>query len=113
MEKTEKIGAKSRGLKKKEFFGPLFFSTLFLGLIICLTIFVKKTTTPFYLISEVISSVDGVGEILKGRMLVMEKFGFNNSDNYRQVEGVKAELELVRNKLIEIKVKLTDKPWAN
>ena len=113
MEKTETIGVKNRGLKKKGFFGLLFFSTLFFGLMICLTIFEKKTTIPFYLISEAISSIDKAKEKLKGRMLVMEKDGYSDSAYYKHADEMKVELQLVHDKLIEIKVKLKDKPWAN
>ena len=64
---------------------------------------------PSYLIIAAISSVDKLEE----RIMVMEKSEFNDSD-YRQAKDIKTELELVRDKLIEIKIKLKDnKHWAD
>ena len=65
------------------------------------------------LINKLIYTVDKLETNLKGRMLVMEKGGFNDSGNYRQAGDIKTELKLVRDKLSEIKIKLKDKPWAN
>lgn len=46
-------------------------------------------------------------------MLIMEKDGFSDSGSYKEANEIQAELELVRNKLIELKIKLKNKPWAN
>ena len=117
MEKMVTIGEKEDTENTKfNAIGALFTIIVFISISLLaffLVFFVVDEKKPSYLIIAAISSVDELEERLKGRMLVMEKGGFNNSDNYRQAEDIKTELELVRDKLSEIKMKLKDKPWAN
>jgi len=94
-----------------------------LGLLLMILIFIvigsglfvsfidKRINKPSYLVGELIYTVDRLETNLKGRVLIMEKGG--DSDNYKQAGEIKTELELVHNKLSEIKIKLKDKPWAN
>ena len=98
---------------KRDSIGILFTIIVFIGIGLLLFYAVESRNKPSNLINEVIFSVDKLQKRLKERMLVMEKGGFNDSGNYRQAGDIKTELELVRDKLSEIKIKLKDKPWAN
>ena len=114
--KIEKIATKeveSKDTKIIDALGILFVIIIFIGFSLLLFFSIKSRNNPHNFTSEAISSVYKLQERLKGRMLVMEKGGFNDSDNYRQAEDIKTELELVLDKLSEIKIKLKDKPWAN
>ena len=114
MKKMVTIGEKEDTKNtKSNSIGALFAIIVFISISLLIFFVVEARNKPSHLISEAISSVYKLQERLKGRMLVMEKGGFNDSDNYRQAEDIKTELELVRDKMIEIKIKLKDKPWAN
>jgi len=113
MEKIATKGVESKDTKNIDALGILFVIIVFIGFGLLLFFSVESRNKPSHIISEVISSVDKLQERLKRRMLVMEKGGFNNSDNYRQAEDIKTELELVLDKLSEIKIKIKDKPWVN
>ena len=113
MEKIATKGVESKDTTNMNTLGALFVIIVFIGFGLLLFFSIKSKNKPHYIISEAISSVYKLQERLKGRMLVMEKGGFNDSDNYGQAKDIKTELELVRDKLIEIKIKLKDKPWAN
>ena len=113
MEKIATKGVESKDTKNIDALVILFVIIVFIGSGLLLSFSVESKNKPPHLISEVVYFVDKLQKRLKGRMLVMEKGGFNNSDNYRQAEDIKTELELVRDKLIEIKMKLKNKPWAN
>ncbi|MBM2817738.1 MAG: hypothetical protein HW401_328 [Parcubacteria group bacterium] len=75
--------------------------------------YAQKNKSPYYLITSTILSMDKISKMVGGRMLVMEKNGFIDSAHYKQGEEIKEELELISGKLIAIKTKLKDKPWAN
>ena len=113
MEKIATKGVESKDTKIIDALGILFVIIIFIGFSLLLFFSIKSRNNPHNFTSEAISSVYKLQERLKGRMLVMEKGGFNDSDNYRQAEDIKTELELVLDKLSEIKIKLKDKPWAN
>ena len=91
----------------------LFAIIVFISINLLILFVVEARNKPSHLISEAISSIDKAKEKLKGRMLVMEKDGYSDSAYYKHADEMKVELQLVHDKLIEIKVKLKDKPWAN
>ena len=113
MEKIATKGVESKDTKIIDALGILFVIIIFIGFSLLLFFSIKSRNNPHNFTSEAISSVYKLQERLKGRMLVMEKGGFNDSDNYKQAGEIKTELKLVRDKLSEIKIKLKDKPWAN
>jgi len=117
MEKMVTIGEKEDTENTKfNAIGALFTIIVFISISLLaffLVFFVVDEKKPSYLIIAAISSVDELEERLKGRMLVMEKDGYSDSAYYKHADEMKVELQLVHDKLIEIKVKLKDKPWAN
>lgn len=119
---TVALGAKSRNnegtdeIKKSgpSLLGGIFIvAVVFFGFTFFLFCIVEKINSPPYLVDDLISSTDKLNERLKGRILIMKKGGFYDSAPYKDASEIQAELELVREKLIELKIKLKNKPWAN
>ena len=117
MEKMATIGEKKDTENTKsnaiDVIGVLFVIIVVVGIGLLLFFSVESRNKPPHLISEAISSVDKLQERLKGRMLVMEKDGYSDTAYYKHADEIKVELQLVHDKLIEIKVQFKDKPWAN
>lgn len=107
---TEKQKNGERGKFKMGFLLVIIIVGLIMGGAVYLD---KKTHTPVYLTDEVIGEVNELGKKIKIKMLIMKKDGFSGSGSYKEANEIHAELELVRDKLIELKIKLKNKPWAN
>jgi len=113
MGKTATIGVKSKDTENTNALG-IFFIILFFTGIILFTIYTERQwDKPSYRVDKLISSMYGLEMHLEERMLIMEKNGFTDSTNYKQARDTKTEMEWVCDKLVEIKMKLKDKPWAN
>lgn len=100
--------------KNESSLGGIFLvAVVFFGFTFFMFCIVEKINSPPYLVDNLISSTDKLNKKLKGRILIIKKDGFSDSASYKDANEIQAELEFVRDKLIELKIKLKNKPWAN
>ncbi|MCK6463045.1 MAG: hypothetical protein L6Q29_04515 [Candidatus Pacebacteria bacterium] len=117
MAETRAVDNTDRSAEKKSkcsnFLAFLFFALFVCGLFAGFVYINETTNTPLYLNDELIAKVNELAKKINGKILVIERDGFSDSKNYRELKEIQNEFNLIRDKLVEIKIRMKNKTWAN
>ena len=100
--------------KRGTFVLLFFFVVMFIGFI-ALPYFIPINKNKSFIMDDMDGMIYYTGELnegLKRMMLIIKKSDFSDS-SHSDADEILAELELIHDKLIKLKMKLKNKPWAN
>ena len=85
---------------------------LYTGAVVCSlifsSIFSQRMKTPAYIINDVISSLEEINKKIERNTMIIAK-----DTSHQEINQIKNELVLVRDRITDIKMRIKNKTWAN